>query len=146
MDQILDAPVNTNNNFQYAGFWIRTAAYLIDAILVSIVNVSLSYALFGSYNMVDRNVPLTLISTVLGIIYFCGMESSARQATLGKMVVGIKVGDLNGDRISFGNAFGRYFAEILSALILGFGFFMAGWDPKKQALHDRLAGTYVFYA
>lgn len=74
------------------------------------------------------------------------MESSVGQGTIGKMIVGIKVGDADGNQISFGNALGRYFAKILSFLILCIGFMMAGWDEKKQALHDKLADTYVFYS
>ena len=62
------------------------------------------------------------------------------------MAVGIKVGDQNGEQISFGNALGRYFSKILSALILLIGFMMVGWDEKKQGLHDKIAGTFVFYA
>ena len=73
------------------------------------------------------------------------MESSSRQATLGKMGVGIKVGNANGQRITFVNALGRYLGKILSTLTLLIGFMMAGWDSKKQALHDKLASTYVFY-
>ena len=61
------------------------------------------------------------------------------------MAVGIKVGNENGERISAGNAAGRFFGKILSGLILYIGYMMAGWDKKKQALHDKLAGTYVFY-
>ena len=62
------------------------------------------------------------------------------------MGVGIKVGNSRGEKISFVNALGGYFAKILSAITLMIGFMMAGWDSKKQALHDKLAGTYVFHA
>jgi uncharacterized RDD family membrane protein YckC len=71
------------------------------------------------------------------------MESSARQATLGKMALGIVVTDLDGNRIGFGRATGRYFAKILSALILLIGFIMAAFTQKKQGLHDIIAGTLV---
>ncbi len=61
------------------------------------------------------------------------------------MAVGMKVIDEHGQRISFGRATGRYFAKILSTLILFIGFIMAGFDSKKQALHDKLATTFVVY-
>ena len=60
------------------------------------------------------------IGTFLGWAYFAGMESSERQATLGKSAMGIYVTDLNGQRITFLRATGRYFAKILSGLLLGF--------------------------
>lgn len=71
------------------------------------------------------------------------MESSAKQATLGKMALGIVVTDLEGARIGFGRATGRYFAKILSGLILGIGFLMAAFTERKQGLHDIIAGTLV---
>jgi len=145
MDQILDSPVSQGRNFIYAGFWIRTAAYFIDGIILFVVQIILAYVLFGGYSFTEPNYSLSGISFLIGVSYFSVMESSARQATLGKMIVGIKVGNLNGERISLGNAIGRYFAKILSAIILCIGFMMAGWDSKKQALHDRLANTYVYY-
>ena len=145
MDEILDTPVITEKHFQYAGFWIRVGAYFIDAIILLIVNIILSYILFGGYNPMVPNYTLSGISLLINAGYFCVLESSARQATFGKMVVGIKVGDLNGDRISVGNAIGRYFAKILSAVILCIGFLLAGWDSKTHALHDTLANTYVYY-
>jgi uncharacterized RDD family membrane protein YckC len=71
------------------------------------------------------------------------MESSARQATLGKMAVGIKVTDEAGARISFGRAVGRYFGKFVSTIILLIGFLMVAFTEKKQGLHDKLAGTLV---
>lgn len=145
-EQILDAPSSVGARLNYAGFWIRFAAYFIDAVILAVVNYALSFVLFEDYTMFAPHIPSTVMSVVIGIVYFCAMESSSKQATLGKMGVGIKVGKANGERISFINAVGRYFGKILSGIILLIGFMMAGWDPKKQALHDKLANTYVFYA
>ena len=66
------------------------------------------------------------------------MESSPLQATIGKLAVGIYVTDMEGKRVSFGKATGRYFAKIISAVILFIGFFMAGFTDKRQALHDKI--------
>lgn len=140
-DQILDAPVQSEMQVRaYAGFWIRFAAYLVDGILLGIVNFVVGLAAIRLGGLES-----SVFSLVIGFLYFALMESSERQATLGKTLVGIKVGDINGARLSFANATGRYFAKILSALMLCIGFMMAGWDPKKQGLHDKLADTYVYY-
>jgi uncharacterized RDD family membrane protein YckC len=71
------------------------------------------------------------------------MESAPQQATLGKMALGLKVTDLQGEPISFARATGRYFGKIVSSLIFFVGFMMTGWTEKKQALHDIMAGTLV---
>ena len=69
---------------------------------------------------------------------------SAKQATLGKMAVGIYVTNERGERIGFGRATARYVASILSALILGIGYLMVAFTDRKQGLHDMIAGTLVF--
>jgi uncharacterized RDD family membrane protein YckC len=79
----------------------------------------------------------------LNRLYYALLESSTWQGTLGKRALGLEVTDLEGRRISFGRATGRFFAKIISALILWIGFIMAGFTEKKQALHDMIAGTLV---
>jgi uncharacterized RDD family membrane protein YckC len=71
------------------------------------------------------------------------MESSKYQSTLGKAVLGIKVTDLKGNRISFGRASGRFFAKIISSLTLGVGYIMIAFTEKKQGLHDMIAECLV---
>lgn len=138
-DQILDAPEVEQLQLEYAGFWIRAGAYVLDTILLYGVGYVMSLAMPYMYPW------NTVIDLVIGIAYFGYMESSDQQGTLGKMAVGIKVGNANGEQINFLNAIGRYFAKIISALLLGIGFMMVGWDEKKQGIHDKLAETYVFY-
>jgi uncharacterized RDD family membrane protein YckC len=67
-------------------------------------------------------------------------------ATVGKMALSLKVTDMEGQRITFGRATGRYFGKWLSAVILLIGFIMAAFTAKKQALHDILASTLVLRA
>jgi len=86
-----------------------------------------------------------LIGWGIRIVYYSLMESSSRQATIGKTAVGIRVGDENGDRISFMNAVGRTFSKIISALILLIGYIMMVFDDRNQALHDKIASTVVYY-
>lgn len=143
MEVILDHDESENRNYNYAGFWIRFVAALIDGIAVFVI-VSIIKLLFGM-DILDRDWYSSgqLISTVIGVIYYAYFESSEKQATPGKMALGIKVIGEDGGRISFMNALGRYFAKILSAVILCIGYIMAAFDKRKQALHDKLAKTYV---
>ena len=83
------------------------------------------------------------MNLIIWWVYFAVLHSSVWQASVGKKVLGLKVTDLEGRRISFGRATGRYFAGILSALLLCVGYMMVGWTQKKQGLHDKIAGTYV---
>jgi uncharacterized RDD family membrane protein YckC len=134
-----------NGTSTYAGFWRRVAAWILDILILGIVTVPLNLA-FGDSPGSDSmgySPEAQSISTVLGWLYFALMESSTKQATIGKMALGITVTDLEGRRIGFGKATGRYFAKILSALILLIGFLMVAFTARKQGLHDILAGTLV---
>jgi uncharacterized RDD family membrane protein YckC len=130
---------------EYAGFWRRVAAVLIDGLILSVVTVPAGLSMGDG----DPTGPGTLspglvtLSTVVQWLYYALLESSSKQATVGKMALGIRVTDLDGGRISFGRATGRYFGKFLSGLILGIGFLMAAFTERKQALHDLLAGTLV---
>jgi uncharacterized RDD family membrane protein YckC len=134
-----------NGTSVYAGFWRRVAAVIIDGLLLSVVTVPLTLALGSGdgYAEAARSSGGSAISTVVTWLYYALMESSAKQATVGKMALGIIVTDVEGRRIGFGRATGRYFAKILSALILGIGFLMVAFTQRKQGLHDMLAGTLV---
>jgi len=71
------------------------------------------------------------------------MESSSKQATFGKLILGLVVTDSAYQRISFGKASGRHFGKLLAGAILGIGFLMVGITDRKQGLHDLMAGTLV---
>lgn len=120
----------------YGGFWLRVVAAIIDSILLAVVQFVLAL-------IIDDTAVRSLINLILGWLYYSGMESSEKQATLGKLAMGLAVTDINGNRISFGKATGRYFAKIISALILLIGFIMVAFTEKKQGLHDMIAGTLV---
>lgn len=83
------------------------------------------------------------VGTIIGWLYCAKMESSDKQATLGKQALGIKVTTLNGKLVSFAQATVKYFAEYLSTLIFLIGYIMAAFTNQKQALHDILAKTVV---
>ena len=145
MNQILDLPVSEKKALDYAGFWIRVIATIIDGLLLQIIQVVLSYLIYGTYHFGNEPLELTLLGMLIGLAYAVSMQASSLQATVGKMACGIRVGDENGNQISAMNALGRYFAQILSVITLCIGYLMVAWDDKKQGLHDKLAGTYVFY-
>lgn len=140
-DQLLDQSYVKNEPTDFAGFWIRFGAAFIDALITGLISVAILYGTGGSIE--NQSGLNNLFNIILGWLYAAIMESSERQATLGKIAVGIKVTDMNGDRISFGKATGRHFAKIISAIILLIGYIMAAFDSKKQALHDKMAGTLV---
>ena len=122
----------------YAGFWRRGAAYLLDSLILLVPTLPLVFALGEKQEGLAY-----LITIIVDCAYYAGFHSSSAQATLGKRVFGIKVTDLQGGRISLPRAVGRYFATLLSALILLIGFIMAAFTGKRRALHDMIAGTLV---
>jgi uncharacterized RDD family membrane protein YckC len=84
-----------------------------------------------------------LVGLVFGWLYEALLTSSQHQATVGKIVVGIIVTDVEGRRLSFARATGRHFAKYLSTLVLLIGYLIQPFTEKKQALHDIVAGTLV---
>jgi uncharacterized RDD family membrane protein YckC len=86
---------------------------------------------------------VAVIQLVIYWLYFAIMESSHFQGTVGKIVLGMKVVDLQGNKISFLKATGRSFGKYLSSIILLIGYIMAAFTEKKQALHDMIAGCLV---
>jgi uncharacterized RDD family membrane protein YckC len=133
----------------YAGFWRRVGAYIIDGLILSVVFVPLALLVApdpttGAPGESSAGAQAVQgLSTLAGWLYFAFMESSGRQATLGKMALGIVVTDLEGNRIGFGRATARYFAKLLSFLILAIGVIMVAFTAKKQGLHDMIASTLV---
>jgi uncharacterized RDD family membrane protein YckC len=142
----------------YGGFWIRVVSALIDFVLMftalfpvrflvgSMVTVAGMDAQMSMHDLfLLRRIIRIAIGILLVWIYRASMESSRFQATVGKLAMRLKVTDLEGNRISFGRASGRYFSKWLSAFALGLGYLMVGFDQQKQGLHDRIAGTRVLY-
>ena len=157
----------------YANFWARFAAALLDAIILYIptsIASAIIFANFGGYAAIAKLATinsatdeaqateamsqfvaavmpaylLSLMITVLAMwLYNALMESSSKQATLGKIALGIVVVDLSGKRISFARATGRFFSKFLISSILMIGYILAAFTEKKQALHDIIAGTLV---
>ncbi|HEY9176978.1 MAG TPA: RDD family protein [Flavipsychrobacter sp.] len=126
---------------QYAGFWARVAAFIIDALILMLPKLLITFLIDGRF--FNASGWTNIVTLVVDWLYFAGLESGANQATIGKRLLDIMVVDVNGNRIGFWRATGRYFSKILSAIILLIGFIMVGFDTRKQGLHDKIADTFV---
>ncbi len=135
------------DNHEYAGFWVRFGAVLIDLVVIAIVfwvPLTLIYGeeywsgeqfYYGFWDLMFNYI-LPFVATVWFWLRFLG--------TPGKMALRLKVVDANtGEKLSLGQAIGRYFAYIVAALPLLLGYIWIGIDKRKQGLHDKLAGTVV---
>lgn len=151
----------------YAGFWKRAIAFLIDGIILSIPIAIFAFLVMGSQfasliavfgngaepspdalfpfvgTWLISMAAIWIFNLVAIWLYHAFMESGSRQATFGKMALGIKVVGAHGERISFARATGRTFAKFISHLLLYFGDYMAGFTKHRQGLHDIMASTYV---
>jgi len=131
----------------YGGFDQRLLASAIDWFIIS--GVFIFFMVIGLVLNEDKTVQLfiivglLLIIPVAKIIYHIIMESSAKQATIGKSILGIKVCDINGERLTLIHSAGRNLAKILSVLTLFIGYLLAFFNSKQQCLHDIVAGTLV---
>src|SRR5919109_1804502 len=124
----------------YGGFWVRFLAYIVDSLIVTIGFLAL-VMLLGVMGLELASYELVLFA--MAVLYYAFMQASARQATYGKALLGLKVAGMNGERISLGRALAREVAKILSTLTFLIGFIIAGFTRRKQALHDFIASTTV---
>ena len=149
MEAVLDSAQSESKALRYAGFWLRFVAALIDGLILWAIGALISLMFFGAIFISYRTHGWSVFSSnlivgaIINWLYYAGMESSARQATFGKVALSVKVTDLNQERISFARATGRHFAKYISAITLLIGYMMAGFTEKKQALHDQIADTLV---
>jgi len=157
----------------YSGFWRRFASLIIDGFVLMIPMVVLMFTfgipavmtdftssfspetiesldqeememMMSQFSaLVPSMILINLLSIIVPWLYYALMESSSLQATLGKLAMGSIVTDLDGDRVSFLRATGRYFGKVISYFILMIGFLMAAFTERKQALHDLMAGCLV---
>jgi uncharacterized RDD family membrane protein YckC len=126
----------------YAGIWRRFGAFIIDSIILSVA-LNFIFWIFGHKVWVGGGIVSFLFGLIANWLYYALLESSSRQATIGKMALGIKVVDYEGKRISFARATARYFSRFISAIILLIGYLMIAFTKRKQALHDIIAKTLV---
>ena len=149
----------------YAGFWLRVLAYIIDMIVLGFFSVpiliggAMLLGLGGIISNLPRNqdpfangMPpafFLFITLCWGVgifgtwLYFALLESSEWQGTAGKRVLGLIVTDMEGRKVTFMRATGRYFAKFVTHFTFGIGYAMAGFTEKRQALHDMIASCLV---
>jgi len=148
-----------NGNVEYAGFGIRLLAWLIDFLVLLFLSliIGLISGFFIAFLLIyvsivsaDSSIVTSLSNFISGFIgfsvnllYFTLFWSSKFQGTPGKILLGLKIVDANGNKISYSTALIRYISTIISSLLLGIGYLLIIFDGKKQALHDKLASTYV---
>ena len=145
---------------EYAGFWIRFVAWVIDAVILMVVGGIVQFATLGSMVNIQPIQPggdpmaafgavmgrlgvVSLINLVIACSYEAFFLSSSLSATPGKLALSLKVVRPDGSRLTLGRAVGRYFAKFLSGLILCIGYIIAGFDAQKRALHDMICDTRV---
>ena len=132
---------------KYAGFWIRLGAVLIDLMVMGVVLSIPSTVIYGSeYWVGDQffygfwDLMFSYVLPLVGTIWFWLRFSG----TPGKMALKLKIVDAGtGNKLTFGQAIGRYFAYMLSAIPFFLGYIWVGFDKRKQSWHDKLAGTVV---
>jgi uncharacterized RDD family membrane protein YckC len=154
-------------NTNYAGFWLRLVAIIIDGIIIGVAQsfifvpilAALGLGFANSVETMDLSDPdqaagmmasvmalmggYWILSLTIQILYSTLMESSKLQATVGKLALGLKVTDLQGNKLDFVKALVRNLCKLISNFTLLIGYIMAGFTEKKQALHDMIASTLV---
>jgi len=154
-------------NTNYAGFWMRLVAVIIDGIIIGVAQsfvlvpllAAVGFGFASNAETMDFSDPdqaagiiasiaalmggYWILAMVIQVLYFTFMESSKLQATVGKLALGIKVTDLQGNKLDFTKALIRNLCRIISNFTLLIGYIMAGFTEKKQALHDMIASTLV---
>jgi len=150
----------------YAGFWLRLVAAIIDGLVMAVPFGFVFFLLVASaipfamtrppdpMRMMFLVLPRLLVFLVVALVgtwlYWSLMESSTWQATLGKKALGLYVTDLEGNRVTFGRASGRFFAgrgismvPYVGGLYYLVSCILAGLTERKQALHDIIANCLV---
>ncbi|MDZ4131228.1 MAG: RDD family protein [Hydrogenophaga sp.] len=136
-----------SSDLEYAGFWIRVWASLIDTALIALLIYPALTFLYGraywsSARLVQGPVDFLLswVVPAVVVVWFW----IARQATPGKMAIGARIVDAEtGENPSGGQLIGRYLGYFVSTIPLGLGLIWLAFDPRKQGLNDKLAGTVV---
>lgn len=131
------------DQMEYVGFWVRVGATLIDSLLIVAITSPLLFFIYGANGSSVQGPANVLISYVFPTVAVIGFWL-LKQATPGKIVLGARIVDAKtGLPPTSGKLVVRYFAYFVSMIPLGLGFFWAAFDSKKQAWHDKLAGTVV---
>ena len=127
-------PSNPPQEVTFAKFSERVTAYFFDIPILLLI---------AKFIGIGIGTEAFMIFSSFFVIYHAVMESSNIQGTFGKMILKIKVTDINGNRLSFIRAALRAFGKIISIFTLGIGFLPILFTKNRQSLHDIIAGTVV---
>ncbi len=151
MQKLAEGARIQTGRLNYAGFWIRFGAKLLDGLILGVIFIPpMLYFAFKNigakpqpqFQILQAAFQFGYIFANLGYsIFFLGRYG----ATPGKMACKLQVVTAEGGRVSFGRATGRGFAEMLSGIICDLGYLIAAFDGQKRALHDHICNTRVVY-
>jgi len=154
-DNVYEAPKSdvtvASVDFEYAGFWVRAVASIIDSVLLMIVIMPLIFLFYGD-SIATGTEPASMGFMGVFLNYIlpavaCMMFWRYKAATPGKMLMGLKVVSLkDGSELSFGQIVIRYIGYYLSTIVLFLGFVWVAFDKRKQGLHDKISQTTVVKA
>lgn len=135
-------------DLKYAGFWMRFWAYLLDILIIGSINRILVYPIFRLFDWplgsVGMFAPVSIITAIIFYAYFVLMTKYFGQ-TLGKMVFGLKVISLEGQKLNWSTVmFREWIGRFISGTILIL-YIVVGFLPKKQGIHDLFADTTVIH-
>jgi uncharacterized RDD family membrane protein YckC len=167
----MESTTATLSTTTYASFGQRFVALIIDGIIIGIVYGIIltpilaaiglgvaseaqnleglsedeqAAAAMGMVGAIMAGVGTVILAVyIIQVLYYTFLESSKLQGSIGKLAMGIKVTDMEGQRISIGKAFLRSIGKLISQTIMYIGYIMAAFTEKKQGLHDIIAGTLV---
>ena len=131
----------------FASLDMRLLSTAIDYFVAFCIYAVLAAIYLGGTSNAKESVPTLLIGLVIvpctKFILCVATEGSKKQASIGKMLIGVKVTDEQGRPIGYGKALGRNLAKLVGIATLGIGFFTGFFDRRQQCLHDKIAGTLV---
>ena len=131
----------------FAGLDVRLLAVIIDYFIIFAIYCVIAFAVVLFIDERQFKIIVSLAGLAIipeaKFIYSIVMESSVRQGTWGKVLLGLKVSDEKGNPITFSRSLVRNLSKILSTTTLGLGYLMGFFDKRQQCLHDRIAGTVV---
>lgn len=145
----LPVAVAVQERVRYGSWWRRAAAFLVDGIIVGAVGAitaPVGFTLGAGYGL-----GIVFLSPIVTLAYFTVQHGSRSGQTLADRAFGIAVRNAaDGGRLTYGQAFGRTFMTMLFAALWFMGgfadFLWPLWDRKRQAWHDKVAGTIVVEA
>lgn len=137
------APNQPPSHLPFAGFWLRVAAFLIDSVVLYFPR-SLVYWLSNAAQFTEYpDTPAAIVNLVIFMAYFSFLPSSGMRGTIGMWIIGLKVCDYSGRKISPATGALRSAGLLLSMILFFAGCIMCAFTKRKQALHDLMAKTYV---